>query len=293
MPSPSKLITKLQQLLRSDANVIPKRLRGESLENLPAEVVVDGRREVYGGFRPAQEAAARYMADQGMVYAPPKVYANVDPARAQRLAAAFERMPHAPFDPRVKESYEQLAKETQAQYEAMRRAGMKVEFMPPSGDPYGNPRNALKDVYQNNRLRVFPTDAGFGGPASSAVDISGNPLLALTDEKISGQPARVNDLFRAVHDYFGHAKQGVGFRAGGEENAWQQHAAMFSPKARDAMTTETRGQNSWVNYGPHSQKNRTASPGDTEYAPQKIGLLPPWASVEGYTGGELPRYLLD
>lgn len=79
MPSPSKLITKLQQLLRSDANVIPKRLRGESLENLPAEVVVDGRREVYGGFRPAQEAAARYMADQGMVYAPPLIPASKKP----------------------------------------------------------------------------------------------------------------------------------------------------------------------------------------------------------------------
>lgn len=292
MPASTKILKRIADLLASDANVIPKKMRGTTLENLPAEVVVDGRKEVYGGYRPAQEAAAKYMADQGMVYAPPTAYVPVDPERARRLAMAFDKMPHMPADPAVKAAYEQLAKETQAQYEAARRAGLKVDFMPESGDPYGNPRNALKDVYQNNHMYVFPTDAGFGGPASSMVDISGNPLLALTDEKISGKPARVNDLFRVVHDYFGHAKQGVGFRAGGEENAWQQHASMFSPKARDAMTTETRGQNSWVNYGPYAKKNLVASPADTEYAPQKIGLLPPWASVEGYIGGNLP-FLLD
>lgn len=292
MAASTKILKRIADMLKSDANVIPKKMRGTSLENMPAEVVVDGRKEVYGGYRPAQEAAAKYMADQGMVYAPPTAYAPLDPERARRLAMAFEKMPHAPTDPAVKAAYEQLAKETQAQYEAVRRAGLKVDFMPESGDPYGNPRNALKDIYQNQHMYVFPTDAGFGGPASSMVDISGNPLLALTDEKISGKPARVNDLFRVVHDYFGHAKQGVGFRAGGEENAWQQHASMFSPKARDAMTTETRGQNSWVNYGPYAKKNLTASPGDTEYAPQKIGLLPPWASVEGYIGDKLP-FLLD
>jgi hypothetical protein len=51
---------------------------------------------------------------------------------------------------------------------------------------------------------------------------------------------------------------------------------MYSDLARPAMTTETRGQNSWVNYGPHGDVNRKASAADTTYADQKVGLMPEW-----------------
>jgi hypothetical protein len=88
-------------------------------------------------------------------------------------------------------------------------------------------------------------------------------------------------VFRAVHDAFGHAKHGVGFRARGEENAFQSHARMYSPEALPAVASETRGQNSWVNYGPYGAKNRTASPIDTEYAEQKTGIMPAWTWLEG------------
>jgi hypothetical protein len=47
------------------------------------------------------------------------------------------------------------------------------------------------------------------------------------------------------------------------------------------MSSETRGQNSWVNWGPHGDFNRKASAADTKYADQKIGLLPKWAIDEG------------
>ena len=90
-----------------------------------------------------------------------------------------------------------------------------------------------------------------------------------------------NDLFRIVHDVFGHAKEGVGFRAAGEENAWRSHARMYSPEALPAMTAETRGQNSWVNYGPQAAANRGASAAGTIYAPQKIGMLPDWVIQSG------------
>jgi hypothetical protein len=35
--------------------------------------------------------------------------------------------------------------------------------MPKSGDPYGNPRNAINDLVQNKHLYVLPTESGFGG----------------------------------------------------------------------------------------------------------------------------------
>jgi hypothetical protein len=149
-------------------------------------------------------------------------------------------------------------------------------------DPYAkSPRAAIMDVRDNNHLWVFPTESGFGGSESAHVDISGNPLLRKTGEVIDGVPVTANDIFRIVHDYFGHIKYGHGFRADGEENAWRAHSAMYSPLARKAMTSETRGQNSWVNYGPYGEQNRTASGADTQYAPQKTGLLPDWVIEEG------------
>jgi hypothetical protein len=47
------------------------------------------------------------------------------------------------------------------------------------------------------------------------------------------------------------------------------------------MTSETRGQNSWLNFGPHGEKNKTARTEDTVFADQKIGVMPPWTTHEG------------
>jgi hypothetical protein len=243
------------------------------LEGLPAASI--------GPNATAKDAAEDYMAGAGRQYRPARSYAPVVLERAQRIAQAFEDMPHAPDDPEVKAAYDAMIKETLDQWNEIKKTGLKVDFIE-GDDPYGSPMNALRDIHDNNHLWVFPTDDGFGGSLSSDVDISGNPLLQVVEgETINGKPVRANDIFRIVHDYFGHAKEGVGFRAPGEENAWRAHAALYSPEARRAMTTETRGQNSWVNYGPFGEFNRTAGPGETQYAPQKIGLLPDWVLHEG------------
>jgi len=226
--------------------------------------------------------AEDYMRTAGIPYNPPKTYQKVDPARAKRIADAYEAMPHAPNDPLVKASYDALLRETKGQYEAMKRAGVNLEFYPdPNNDPYkSNPRLAVEDLRHNNHMYVYPTDVGYGsGEALSGADE--NPMLRDSGERWNGKPVLFNDLFRAVHDYFGHAKEGVGFRADGEENAWRSHAAMFSPLARIALGTETRGQNSWLNYGPHGEKNRTAPTEDTVFADQKLGVLPHWVHHEG------------
>lgn len=251
------------------------------LVGLPGTIKVDGVPRQFGPLGQAREAARRYALRMGFPYSPPRQYAKVDEARAKRIADAFEAMEHNPDDPLVKASYDAMIGETLAQWQAIKETGLVVDFIT-GDDPYGNPRNAILDVVENNHLWVYPTDAGFGGSASADVDISGNPLLqVIPGEKINGRPVRANDIFRIVHDYFGHIKEGVGFRAEGEENAWRAHAAMYSPLARMAMTTETRGQNSWVNFGPFAEHNRTANGAETQYAPQKIGLLPDWVVNEG------------
>lgn len=238
-------------------------------------------------FPHAQRVAADYMARVGLPYDPPSHYVKVDPARATRIADAFEAMVHNPQDPAVKASYAKMIDETAAQYQAVLDAGLKVEFVK-GDDPYaGNPRAMTDDVRDNNHMWVFSTRDGFGTDAS--FDPTDNPLLAETAFEIDGKPALANDLFRVVHDYFGHVKEGVGFRADGEENAWRAHMAMYSPEARGAATTETRGQNSWLNFGPHGETNRTAKVEDTHFADQKIGLLPDWAVNDGRTDATLDQ----
>jgi hypothetical protein len=277
---PAEMLSAMAQGTQSRA-LPPKRFQGPLLEGLPEAVEVGGRMEPFGTDQRIVDLAGQYMADRGLAYQPQTIYAPLDVERAKRLADAFDKMKHTPTDKKTQKAYKALAKETQDQYEALLKAGYKFDFIR-GADPYGNPRNAINDVVLNKRMSVFPTDEGFGGPAAAAVDISGNPLMARSDLRIGNDPSTTyNDLFRAVHDVFGHAKHGVGFRARGEENAFQSHARMYSPEALPAATSETRGQNSWVNFGPFGAQNRVASPTATEYAAQKTGLMQPWTYQEG------------
>lgn len=230
--------------------------------------------------------AEQYALEAGIDLKRQATFVEVDEDRARRIAAAYEAMPHAPNDPRVKEAYEDLARQTLAQYLALQRAGYQFYLVDETNDPYaGNPWNAMRDLRANQRMGVFATEAGFG---TSEFDPAGNPLLADTGLEWGygtpdGPKKRVlfNDLFRAVHDAFGHGLEGAGFRARGEENAWQAHVRLFTGPAVGAITSETRGQNSWLNYGPHGEKNQTAKVEDTVFADQKTGLMPEWTWTEG------------
>lgn len=252
--------------------------QGEDLDGLPVRIKVGDRGVVeFHGYKPAQDIARKYARKHGNSI--PRTYAQVDVDRAERIAAEYEKMKHAPQDPEVRRAYDAMIEETLQQYRDMLKTGLKVEFIT-GDDPYTNgPRDAILDVVENNHLWVYPTRSGFG--TNEEFDPAENPLLAETEFEISGQTALANDIFRAVHDYFGHIANGVGFRADGEENAWREHSAMYSALARRAMTSETRGQNSWLNYGPHGESNRTAKTEDTVFADQKTGLLPEWVSEDG------------
>jgi hypothetical protein len=61
---------------------------------------------------------------------------------------------------------------------------------------------------------------------------------------------------------------------------------LFTGSAVGAITSETRGQNSRLNYGPYGEANRTAKVEDTVFAEQKTGLMPEWIWNEGRAGDE-------
>lgn len=263
---------------RDKAAPIPKPnpVNDGPLLGMPTVQTIPGIGQVKAGpHAPARQAAANYRRSAGIRTPEVRTYVKVNEAHAKRIAQAYQNMKHDPLDPRVKAAYDALIRETLAQYQLIKATGLKVEFIPEGQDPYAaSPRMAIEDVRNNNHLWVFPTDSGYGMD-KDAEFLKNNPLLQPTDEYIGRRQLLANDVFRIVHDYFGHIQEGNGFRADGEENAWRIHASMYTPLARAAMTSETRGQNSWLNFGPHGKKNRNAKNAETVYAEQKIGLLPP------------------
>lgn len=241
--------------------------------------------------------AKSYALENGIEYQRQPEYVKVNVDTAKRIAQAYEEMEHNPQDPKVKEAYQNLITQTKAQYDALIKGGYQFYFYDETNDPYqGNPWNAMRDLRNNKTMASFSTEGGYGSNGTD-LNVEDNPMLVDTGLEwgfgsINGEKRRVlaNDLFRAVHDAFGHGLEGAGFRARGEENAWQSHARLFTGSAVGAITSETRGQNSWLNYGKYGEQNKTAKIEDTIFADQKIGLMPEWTWTEGFNT-ETPKLL--
>ena len=254
---------------------------------------LEGAPTVAGAAGPDPELVAvaeRYAARNGIDLRRQSEFVEVDPDRAARIAQAYDEMEHAPQDPAVQEAYANLIAQTIEQYRALTEAGYVFTFFDGETDPYdGNPWNAMRDLRANKRMAVYGTYDGYGTEGLTQGAVDDNPMLMDTglvwpDQNGIDRPVTANDLFRAVHDAFGHGIEGAGFRARGEENAWQAHVRLFTGSAVAAITSETRGQNSWLNYGPYGEQNRTAAVEDTVFADQKIGLMPEWTWTEGRAG---------
>lgn len=198
--------------------------------------------------------------------------AKANPEAQAKIAAAYEAMQHNPNDPAVAKAYQALTDEISSQYDDLvNNKGLKVTKITDGTNPYKTSADLFEDVKKNNHMAYFPTEAGYG---DGATDVANHPLLKDTKYTTpDGKPMKANDLFRVVHDYYGHVEGENKFGATGEERAFQNHKKMLSPEAQKALASETRGQNSWVNFGPKGAENR-ANPANTVYAEQKAGLLP-------------------
>lgn len=200
-----------------------------------------------------KSVASTYLKQVGLPE-PAKTYTNIDRALATKIAEVYDKTPDMAHVPEVQSAYAAFNAETAMQAESLKAAGYVAEPWTKPGQPYANSAEMRADVQNNKHIYYFTTQEG-------------SPIHALmTPEQ--------NDTFRWVHDVFGHALNGNEFGAMGEENAWLAHSQMYTPEAQAAMSTETRAQNSWVNFGPNGESNR-ANPGKTVYPPQKALVLPP------------------
>ena len=204
------------------------------------------------------------------------------------------------YDDLLRKSYGQMAKETQQQFESL---PVRMSFHRAGEGNYPNSRAMIDDVTQQGHLNVF--QGGDPHDFLNAVD----PRTGLNS----------NEMFRAVHDFYGHGIKKNPFGPKGEEVAWGAHQPMYTDLARPAMTAETRGQNSLVNYSPLNatmkaellkvdeainearRYGRDESLGELlerrreimdtfQYAPQKSLILPPEFNEPGYLGG-IPDYM--
>lgn len=261
--------------------------------------IVAGNKLFNSPLEDAGKIAEEYMLEKGFSTEPIQRIEKLNEATSRKIAAEFSKMEITPNDPKTKESYKAMVEETVEQYKKILSKGYKIELN--NLEPYTNSEEMITDLRNNKRMRILSTEEGFGEDAITDIQREGNPLLGKTKFKdVNGVPLLANDIFRFVHDFFGHAKLGNGFGAIGEENAWNIHSRMYTPLARQAMTTETRGQNSWVNFSGvndkafelrdkarvlrregriEEAKNLTNQVYNImKFADQKIGLMPIWTS---------------
>jgi hypothetical protein len=170
-------------------------------------------------------------------------------------------------DQLLERSYSALQDEAGQQF---KRLPVSMQYHFGSGE-YPTPSAMMRDVYGNGNLNVFR--GGDRHDFLNAVD----PETGLNS----------NEMFRAVHDYFGHALNGSTFRPGGEEAAYASHWQMLSPEARIALLAETRGQNSFVNYSPINADILGPMRGAQHKLDERASLL------RRYNGGEPYPYLLE
>lgn len=193
-----------------------------------------------------RDGARRYRRQQRLVTGSPRIdlrSVTACPALGRAIADAYLAAPV--FESTAVPAYRALREETWRQLDYLTRPrhqrglGFTVVISPL--DPYRSVSELLTDL-ADRRLRIWAT----------AASDNQHPLLSEHD----------NDAFRAVHDAFGHGATGRGFDQDGEEAAWWKHQAMYSPLARRALLTETRGQTCALFYGPQ-----------TGFAVQKAALL--------------------
>jgi hypothetical protein len=200
------------------------------------------------------------------------------------IADAYEAAPAVSDDPAVPRLYRRLKAESLEQFDAVRSAGIRVLPWRGEGQPYQTSRHLIEGVTRTGTLHVFLTSAGHGPAGAPA----GHPMAEPSGIVSDGVPLAHNDVFRAVHDVFGHVLPGAGFGPRGEFRATWSHLQMYSPSTHPVLLAEQIGQICWFFFGPHTRgpDGRRLRPGDDGYVPPARRPYPVQKVIG--LGGQIP-----
>jgi hypothetical protein len=192
----------------------------------------------------------------------------------------------APFSSGTREEalqYETLKKGTLDQFELLQENGVRIEPWLSEGQPYATSASLARELHENSRLYVFLTSNGHGQHDASEVTRHPADHPMLEPSPIISQGARFlfNDLFRAVHDTFGHAARGNSFTARGEFMAARDHMRMYHPECHPVLLSETVGQICWFYFGRHVRRpdGNVPRPSDPDYIPLSARPYSPQKTV--------------
>lgn len=299
---------------RSSRSNVPKPYKDETFEqitsegNAPLDLANSYSMEHMGSPYSLPSMQESSLAKQSAIGRTYNLAATEDPAYKKAVFEAYakshpeiiEQSGAKNYDELVDKAYRQLILETDRQFNKL---PIGMSFHRAGEGNYKSSAQMAHDVHKNKHLYVY--QGGEPHPSLNAVD----PSTGLN----------ANEKFRAIHDYFGHAVHGFQFGPKGEELAFLAHSQTLSPLARMAMTTETRGANSVVNYTPLNaelkkvvsrieeelleakrrgrendvmrlQDMKSQVLNEFQYAPQKSLILPPEFTSSAYEGG-MPEYI--
>lgn len=220
------------------------------------------------GTQPNQFSQQLYLSYNKNINNPKQLVTNkVDAPESylKEIADFYEGAKHQPNHPTIQLSYDSLINETLAQYQHMIDGGIIPKiYIGSKGkpEPYVSSGHMMNDVANNKSLKFLKTNLDDLPPD--------HPLAQPSGIILDGQELIMNDVFRVVHDFYGHTPNGFQFGPKGEYNAFRSHANMYSDASISALANETLFQNAWVNYNKSMRREdgTVPKPNDPDFIPQ-------------------------
>jgi hypothetical protein len=183
----------------------------------------------------------------------------------RRVALWYDREPDLAYGAELSRLYDRFIWETSEQYRTIVDAGIRVAPWRRPGQPYAGSAQLRAEVRATSTIYVYLTSVGHGDRRSAPY----HPLRKPSGITVDGVEFAANDLFRAVHDVFGHVMHGYSFSARGEFSATYCHMQMYSTDVHAVLFAEQVTQICWYYYGPHLREG-----GSRRYPDQKILQVP-------------------
>lgn len=243
-------------------------VRGENIDDFEARIK-NPAHQFMPAPDPGIEGVIRDYADRaGIDYVPHHSYHPINEDYSKRMSDQYEQQTHDPGNPEVQKAYDAFRDGVMGQYQTLLDHGYKIEpWTKDGGQPYANSGEMLKDLRDNKHLYYFRTEIGYGNKGgSTAIQ---HPMTRGSGVFFDGKEAMINDIFRGVHDALGHGHMGFQFGPRGEYNAFLAHKSTLPVESHKALATETLGQNSFTNFGPHmrNEAGDIIKPGEPGHLP--------------------------